>query len=97
MDAMRQRILVVDDDPSLAEMLTIVLRGEGFDTAVIGDGSSLPISEPDGAIAVACSAGRRSPIAASLLRRAGWKGVVRVDGGGIVALASHGFRLEAAG
>ncbi len=37
---MRQRILVVDDDPSLAEMLTIVfLRGEGFDTAVIGDGS----------------------------------------------------------
>src|SRR5690242_19506094 len=39
MDTMRQRILVVDDDPSLAEMLTIVLRGEGFDTAVIGDGS----------------------------------------------------------
>ena len=39
MDNMRQRILVVDDDPSLAEMLTIVLRGEGFDTAVIGDGS----------------------------------------------------------
>ena len=34
MDTMRQRILVVDDDPSLAEMLTIVLRGEGFDTAV---------------------------------------------------------------
>ena len=32
MDAMRQRILVVDDDPSLAEMLTIVLRNEGFDT-----------------------------------------------------------------
>ncbi len=40
MDTMRQRILVVDDDPSLAEMLTIVLRGgEGFDTAVIGDGT----------------------------------------------------------
>src|SRR6516162_10498127 len=39
MDAMRQRILVVDDDASLAEMLTIVLRGEGFDTAVIGDGT----------------------------------------------------------
>ena len=36
---MRQRILVVDDDPSLAEMLTIVLRGEGFDTAVVGDGT----------------------------------------------------------
>jgi len=30
---------VVDDDPALAEMLTIVLRGEGFDTAVVSDGS----------------------------------------------------------
>ena len=39
MDAMRQRILVVDDDAALAEMLTIVLRAEGFDTAVVGDGS----------------------------------------------------------
>jgi len=39
MDSMRQRILVVDDDASLAEMLTIVLRGEGFDTAVVGDGT----------------------------------------------------------
>lgn len=36
---MKPRILVVDDDPALAEMLTIVLRGEGFDTAVVRDGS----------------------------------------------------------
>ena len=36
---MRQRILVVDDDTSLSEMLTIVLRNEGFETAVIADGS----------------------------------------------------------
>jgi len=36
---MRARILVVDDDPALAEMLTIVLRGEGFDTAVVRDGA----------------------------------------------------------
>ena len=36
---MRQRILVIDDDPSLAEMLTIVLRNEGFETAVVADGS----------------------------------------------------------
>ena len=36
---MRARVLVVDDDPALAEMLTIVLRGEGFDTAVVADGS----------------------------------------------------------
>jgi two-component system response regulator MtrA len=33
---MKSRVLVVDDDPALAEMLTIVLRGEGFDTAVVG-------------------------------------------------------------
>ncbi|MDQ3885582.1 MAG: response regulator transcription factor, partial [Actinomycetota bacterium] len=35
---MKPRVLVIDDDPALAEMLTIVLRGEGFDTAVVGDG-----------------------------------------------------------
>jgi two-component system, OmpR family, response regulator MtrA len=39
MVGMKARILVVDDDPALAEMLTIVLRGEGFDTAVVGDGT----------------------------------------------------------
>lgn len=36
---MKPRVLVVDDDPALAEMLTIVLRGEGFETAVVGDGN----------------------------------------------------------
>ncbi|TCO65695.1 two-component system response regulator MtrA [Actinocrispum wychmicini] len=39
MGGMKARVLVVDDDPALAEMLTIVLRGEGFDTAVVADGS----------------------------------------------------------
>lgn len=34
------RILVVDDDPALAEMLTIVLRGEGYTVAVCGDGAT---------------------------------------------------------
>src|SRR6185437_4650038 len=37
--SMKSRVLVVDDDPALAEMLTIVLRGEGFDTAGVGDGT----------------------------------------------------------
>ncbi len=32
------RVLVVDDDASLAEMLTIVLRQEGFDTRMCGRG-----------------------------------------------------------
>jgi two-component system, OmpR family, response regulator MtrA len=37
----RGRVLVVDDDPALAEMLTIVLRQEGFDSRVCshGDGA----------------------------------------------------------
>ena len=36
---MKQRILVVDDDAALAEMLTIVLGGEGFEPYVVADGS----------------------------------------------------------
>lgn len=39
MDGMKPRILVVDDDAALAEMLTIVLRGEGFEAAVVGEGT----------------------------------------------------------
>jgi two-component system response regulator MtrA len=34
-----QRILVVDDDPSIAEMLGIVLRAEGYDTSFCSDGA----------------------------------------------------------
>ncbi|MFM9377402.1 MtrAB system response regulator MtrA [Gordonia sp. VNK21] len=36
---MKPRILVVDDDASLAEMLTIALSNEGFEPFVVGDGS----------------------------------------------------------
>lgn len=36
---MPAKILVVDDDPAIAEMLTIVLQGEGFDTVVVYDGA----------------------------------------------------------
>src|SRR3712207_9453612 len=36
---MTSRILVVDDDTSLAEMLTIVLQGEGFEATVVNDGA----------------------------------------------------------
>src|ERR1700761_3909025 len=35
---MRARVLVVDDDPALAEMLGIVLRSEGFVPAFVSDG-----------------------------------------------------------
>ncbi|MDQ6649609.1 MAG: MtrAB system response regulator MtrA [Actinomycetota bacterium] len=37
---MRPKVLVVDDDAALAEMLGIVLRSEGFDTAAVGDGDA---------------------------------------------------------
>ena len=37
---MRGRVLVVDDDPALAEMLGIVLRSEGFETAFVADGDA---------------------------------------------------------
>jgi two-component system response regulator MtrA len=36
---MKPRVLVVDDDSSLAEMLGIVLRAEGFEPAFVPDGS----------------------------------------------------------
>src|SRR6266403_2774479 len=38
MRAMRGRVLVVDDDLALAEMLGIVLRGEGFEPSFVHDG-----------------------------------------------------------
>ncbi len=34
------KVLVVDDDPALAEMLGIVLRGEGLETLFVEDGSA---------------------------------------------------------
>ena len=36
---MKPRVLVVDDDAALAEMLGIVLRAEGFEPAFVADGS----------------------------------------------------------
>lgn len=38
---MNSRVLVVDDDPALTEMLTIVLRNEGFDARVAEDGTQV--------------------------------------------------------
>lgn len=39
--AISAKVLVVDDDDALAEMLTIVLSGEGFDTDVCRDGAQV--------------------------------------------------------
>jgi hydroxyacylglutathione hydrolase len=51
---------------------------------------------PDGdrPLAVACSAGNRSSIAVSLLKRGGREGVVHVADGGIADLADEGIELE---
>jgi two-component system response regulator MtrA len=38
LERVRARVLVVDDDPALAEMLGIVLRNEGFDPTFVADG-----------------------------------------------------------
>src|SRR6202142_4625026 len=38
MGPMRGRVLVVDDDAALAEMLGIVLRGEGFEPTFVDNG-----------------------------------------------------------
>jgi two-component system response regulator MtrA len=51
MEGMRARVLVVDDDPALAEMLGIVLRSEGFTPSFVADGeralSAFRESRPD--------------------------------------------------
>ena len=36
---MNAKILVVDDDPAISEMLTLVLQAEGFDTIAVADGA----------------------------------------------------------
>src|SRR3954468_10824161 len=38
MSFMKGRVLIVDDDTALAEMLGIVLRGEGFEPSFVSDG-----------------------------------------------------------
>src|SRR5215472_5571448 len=51
MGRMKGRVLVVDDDAALAEMLGIVLRGEGFEPTFVADGDkaleSLRDTRPD--------------------------------------------------
>ena len=39
---MNARILVVDDDPAIAEMIGIILRGEGYEPLFAADGTGFP-------------------------------------------------------
>jgi hydroxyacylglutathione hydrolase len=52
------------------------------------------IRETDKALAVACSAGNRSSLAASLIERAGMRNVLHVADGGVEDLADHGVELS---
>src|SRR5438045_2432334 len=47
---MAKKILVVDDDESITEVIQIVLEGEGYDIEISLDGSCIPafpVSQPD--------------------------------------------------
>lgn len=61
---------------------------------------SIRVNDPDPipatplTTAVACAAGARAAFAASILRRAGRRDVVRVFGGGVPNLGAHGIGLE---
>ena len=57
------------------------------------DGLPAAVREAEKPLAVACSAGNRSSLAASLLRRSGIENVVHVADGGVEGLADEGFRL----
>ncbi len=57
------------------------------------DGLPKEIREADKPLAVACSAGNRSSLAASLLERAGIEDVLHVADGGVADLAEHGIEL----
>jgi len=59
----------------------------------LGSGRELDVEQPDGTIAVACAAGARAAFAASLLRRGGWREVVRVAGGGVGGLPAYDIPL----
>jgi hydroxyacylglutathione hydrolase len=61
----------------------------------LGDGRDTPLSRGRRVLAVACAAGGRAGLAASLLRRAGAKRVVRVAGGGVSDLLGYGIELTA--
>jgi hydroxyacylglutathione hydrolase len=57
-------------------------------------GRTVPLPNDGRTTAVACAAGNRAAFAASLLRRAGHPNVVRISGGGIPDLSTHGIDLE---
>jgi glyoxylase-like metal-dependent hydrolase (beta-lactamase superfamily II)/rhodanese-related sulfurtransferase len=62
--------------------------------ARLRDGRSVSLPDRGRSTAVACAGGMRAAFAASLLRRAGRRDVVRIAGGGIADLDDHGITLD---
>jgi hydroxyacylglutathione hydrolase len=90
-----------DGDPSL-QVLDVRERAE-FDTGHIPDSVNVPYHDvrevpegidPDGAVAVICSSGQRSAVAASLLSRLGLKRVVHVADGGVGTWERQGHPID---
>ena len=45
----KQKILIVDDDANIAELISLYLTKECFDTMIVEDGESALRAEPDSA------------------------------------------------
>ncbi|MGD0452198.1 MAG: MBL fold metallo-hydrolase [Solirubrobacteraceae bacterium] len=59
----------------------------------LSDLDAITSSPTTGSLAVACAGGMRAAFAASVIRRSGHAEVVRVAGGGVLDLPSHGIAL----
>ena len=57
-------------------------------------GNSVQLPNDGRTTAVACAAGNRAAVAASLLRRAGHANIVRISGGGVADLGERGIDLD---
>lgn len=94
-DGLRAEAVELVDVRELGEWQTGHIRGSHHvPLHRLRDVDTVPIPERGRTTAVACAAGARAAFAASLLRRAGRRDVVRVSGGGILDLSARGMDLE---
>jgi glyoxylase-like metal-dependent hydrolase (beta-lactamase superfamily II)/rhodanese-related sulfurtransferase len=94
-DGLRTDAVELVDVRELSEWVTGHIRGSHHvPLHRLRDVSTVPIPDRGRTTAVACAAGIRAAFAASLLRRAGRRDVVRVSGGGVPDLSARGLELE---
>lgn len=93
-DGVREDTVQLVDVRELSEWITGHVPGSHHvPLRLLRDVSSVPPAGEGRMTAVACAAGARAAFAASLMRRAGRRHVVRVCGGGIGDLGAHGIEL----